>query len=349
MSVLLEKPTKAIKNRLLLDALNGENNSRPPVWLMRQAGRYMPSYQKIKQKYALLDMFQNEELITKITLSPIQELGVDAAILFSDILLPLQSFGFSLSYGAQGPQIDCGNVDIHALHEPSYDEIKETFSFVTSSIKNLKNELEVPLLGFSGAPFTLASYLLDHEKHHLLRKTKKRMYKDKEGFHLLLQKLTSVTTNFLKLQIEAGVDAIQIFDSWAGALDPLCYEEFTVKYLKQMIDALKSTNIPIILFSRGACQYVHELVKLGPSAISFDWQKELSKIKDEVPNHIAIQGNLDPDFLQSDFSAIRSRVLGLLGDMKGEKRYIFNLGHGLLPNTPYDSVKYLVDLVKSCS
>ncbi|MCH9631407.1 MAG: Uroporphyrinogen decarboxylase [Chlamydiia bacterium] len=335
----------ALQNTLLLDALQGRNHSRPPVWLMRQAGRYMPSYQKIKEKHSLLDMFQHEELITKITLLPVDELDIDAAILFSDILLPLQALGFDLFYGTQGPKLSPSEFSIDTLKCPSKEEMQSKFSFVSNSVRLLKKELKIPLLGFSGAPFTLASYLLDSDKHHILRNTKVMMYKDPAAFSKLLELMADIAILYLRIQVDAGVDAVQIFDSWAGVLDPFSYEQYCVKYLKKILKALP--DVPVIVFSRGSCHYVKELISLSPTAISFDWQSSLTDLKKLVPEHIAIQGNLDPDFLQAEKNCIKQKVFSTLKEMENDKRYIFNLGHGLLPNTPYDNVKYLVDLVKS--
>lgn len=344
MSTQLLKKS-ALQNTLLLDALQGKNLSRPPVWLMRQAGRYMPSYQKIKKKHSLLEMFQKEELITEITLLPVNELDVDAAILFSDILLPLQALGFDLSYGTLGPKLSPSDFSIDALKCPSKEEMGYMFSFVSNSVKLLKKELKIPLIGFSGAPFTLASYLLDSDKHHLLQKTKCTMYKNPESFSKLLDMMADIAIMYLRIQIDAGVDAVQIFDSWAGVLDPFSYEEYCIKYLRKMLNAL--SDVPVIVFSRGSCHFAKKLISLSPSAISFDWQSSLTELKKIVPEHIAIQGNLDPDLLQAEKPFIRQKVFSALKEMRGTPRYIFNLGHGLLPNTPYDNVKYLVDLVKS--
>ena len=334
------------KDSLFLKALRAENEERPPVWLMRQAGRYMSSYQKIRKKHLLLEMFHHPDLITEITLLPIQELDVDAAILFSDILIPLEALGFSLSYDTgKGPQVFPKIFDIHKL--PSIYNLKEQFAFITDAIHALKKTLKVPLIGFCGAPFTLASYILEEDSHHLLRATKSALYRNPRDFHSLLEKLTDLVIAYAKLQIDAGVDAIQIFDSWAGVLDEESFMTCSIYYLKKILKALESTKIPIILFCRGSSLFVKELADLKPTALSFDWHRPLHILKESVPYPIALQGNLDPDILRAPLNIIKKKTEELVSSMQGEKRFIVNLGHGVSPDLSEDAVKCFVDTVKS--
>lgn len=336
------------KDSLFLKALKAENEQRPPVWLMRQAGRYMSSYQKIRKKNSLLEMFHHKDLITEITLLPIQELDVDAAILFSDILIPLQALGFSLEYDTgKGPQVFPKVFDIYKLS--AIEDLKERFSFIVNAIHNLKRTLKVPLIGFCGAPFTLASYILETESHHLLRATKGMLYRNPEGFHALLEKLTDLVIAYVKMQIEAGVDVIQIFDSWAGVLDEESFMTYSVCYLRRILKALEDTNIPIILFCRGSSLFVKELAELKPTGLSFDWHRPLHILKESVPYPIAIQGNLDPDILRAPFNVIKRKTRELLFSMQGEKRFIVNLGHGVSPDLSEEAIKCFVDAVKNFS
>jgi uroporphyrinogen decarboxylase len=338
------------KHSLFLKALRAENDSRPPVWLMRQAGRYMASYRKIKEKYTLSQMFHQKDLITEITYLPVKQLDVDAAILFSDILLPLEALGFSVEYDTgKGPQVFPKTFDIAALPRLEYSSLQERFRDVTEAIQQLKKKLNIPLIGFCGAPFTLASYILEKESHHLLKATKEYLYRHPQEFHKLLEKLTELSVGYLKLQIEAGVDAIQIFDSWAGMLDQENFVTFSVQYLKKILDALKPTNIPRIVFCRGSSLFTEELVTLQPEAISFDWYKPMHLLKEKVPFPIALQGNLDPDLLKASFAEITQKTQKLLHSMKGETRFIANLGHGVSPDISEEAVKCFVDTVKGYS
>lgn len=334
------------KSSLFLDALFGKNLKRAPVWLMRQAGRYMPSYQKIREGHTLLEMFTTKDLIVEVTKLPIDELGVDAAIIFSDILLPLCALGYDLTYEKkEGPQVYPKS--LKPLHLVSEQDLKERFSFLFEAIKELKSELKVPLIGFCGAPFTLISYILEEKSHHLLKKTKESLYKNPKDFHAALDLLATVITDMAKLQFRAGCEVIQIFDSWAGALDYEEFENCSTFYLKKIVNALKEENIPVILFSRGSSYYADQLAKLNPTAISFDWYKPLDEIAKVIPKTIALQGSFDPDFLKGSQEMIEAKVRKVLTSMKNEPRYIVNLGHGVTPEIPYESVKYFVDLVKN--
>ena len=332
-----------VKDLRFLQALQGNNQGRPPVWLMRQAGRYLSSYRKIRSRYCLSELFHHEELLQEITMLPVHELGVDAAILFSDILIPLEALGFSVDY-EKGPVVFPKTFSVPHIEKVP---LKEQFDFLVKAIQGLKKNLKVPLIGFSGAPFTMASYILEHESHHLLKKTKTALYEQSEAFFALLDQLADLVIAYLKMQIEAGVDALQIFDSWAGSLDIESFRRCSIYYLHKILKALKETNIPIIVFCRGSSLFVNELVDLNPSAISFDWHKPLSELKKKVPYPIALQGNLDPDVLRAPFSVIQAKTEEMLASMEGEPRFIMNLGHGVAPDIKEDAVKCFVDTVKN--
>lgn len=325
----------------LLKALRCENRESPPVWIMRQAGRYLPAYQLLRKKYPLNELFHQPELAAEITQLPLALFDLDAAILFSDILVIAELFGLKVHFPeGKSPFIEPileNEQDIQAL---SIRPAEEVLSYVFKTIQLLQGKLSVPLLGFSGAPFTVATYLLQGEA-----RTKEWIYHHPQTFHLLLQKLTEATITYLKLQIQAGVAAVQIFDSWANLLTYSHFMEFSAPYLKQIVTALKSDSVPVILFCRGSSSLPLELSALEPHAISFDWQKELSQIRSQVPTHIAVQGNFDPHLLKAPIPVITQTVTKLLNSMQGDPGFIVNLGHGILPDTPVDHVKAFVDLI----
>lgn len=293
---------------MFLEALKGQNKKRPPVWLMRQAGRYMPSYQKLRAKHSLRDLFFTPELAADITLMPLEQLGVDAAILFSDITVVALPLGMSLDF-AEGPIIK------GPLNPTSIDCLKP----IAQAIRLIKARTKVPLIGFCGGPYTVARYM--------------------GGDPSLLEPITKATLEYIRMQEEAGVDAIQIFDSWAGEMED--FPAYT-PYLKRLIQAAR---VPVIVFMRGACRYVNELVALNPTAISFDSEIPLHKLRPKVP--MAIQGNLDPDLLYEPLPIIRQKTKELLDSMKGDPGFIVNLGHGVKKDMTFDAVKCLIDTVST--
>lgn len=278
---------------------------------MRQAGRYMPTYRKLREKYRLYDLFFTPELAAEVTLMPIEEIGVDAAILFSDITVVALPLGFTLDF-SEGPVIR-GSLARRGI---------ELLEPIAQAIRLIKPQLQVPLIGFCGGPYTVASYI--------------------NGDPALLDPITEVTIEYIHMQEKAGVDAIQIFDSWADQLSSDAFQTFCVPYLKKLIEA---ASVPIILFMRGASRRVEELVKLGPDAISFDWEKPLADLRKQVP--MAVQGNLNPDLLYEPLPIIRQKTEELLESMRGDPGFIVNLGHGVKPDMSVEAVKCLVETVKS--
>ncbi|MCB1181639.1 MAG: uroporphyrinogen decarboxylase [Chlamydiia bacterium] len=331
-----------VVNSLFQKALRCQNTDRPPIWLMRQAGRYLPPYQKLRSERSLLEMFHCKQTIVEVTKQPINILGVDAAIVFSDILMVLDGFGIDWRFEeGLGPVITPSIEKVIDLPEKIQGY---PYSPLYEAILQLKSELRVPLLGFAGAPFTIASYLIEGKTSRDHLKTKKWLYSDPLSFHSLLNKITEAIIDFLLIQREAGVDAVQLFDSWAGILSADLYEEFSCSYLKKIIKAL---NIPVILYSRGSSYFASRLVKIRPNCISVDWSLPLKEVRKQIPAAIAVQGNLDPSLLFSSQRIIEREVLKLLKQMNGDPGFIFNLGHGVLSQTPVENVLYLVDLVKS--
>lgn len=328
---------------LLLDALQKKNRSRPPVWLMRQAGRYMPQYQGIRKKYGLNEMFREKDLIVQTTLLPLHLLDVDALILFSDILTVLYGLGKQWTLEESvGPVIN----PIKRVTDLEKREPHEVYSHIKEALLELKRTIKCPLIGFAGGPLTIAAYLVEGKMSKDMHILKRWIYEDPKQFHQILHFITEATIDYLKLQMASGIDVVQIFDSWAGLLAPAAFQEFSLFYLKKLRESVPS-HIPFIIFTRGSCLYASDLCSLNPDAISFDWQKDMKKIAQEIPSEIALQGNLDPGILLGSWEYIKKDVDSLLNAMKGSPRYIFNLGHGVLPQTPFSTVKRLIDYVKS--
>ncbi len=342
--------TKTLTNNKLLQALNGENVGRPPIWLMRQAGRYMPEYRAIRARHSFLEMCHQPDLILEVTQLPIKAFDMDAAILFSDILLLADAFGLGLSFDeGKGPVIAKPLQSENDIDKLPLIDVDEMLSYVGTGIKLLQTQLEVPLLGFCGAPFTLASYMIEGGSSRDLAKTKKWLLSNPSSFHKLLNKITKATADYIELQIEAGVDAIQIFDSWANYLSWGQFLEFSYSYIKEIIEKTQKHKIPVIIFCRGSSVFASKIVEAAPQGISLDWNCDLANMRKVIPFHIALQGNLDPDILYAPHHKIEQEVNHLLNSMHGDPAFIFNLGHGIKPDTPYDAVKVLVETVKEAN
>lgn len=330
-----------------IEALNCRNRGRPPVWLMRQAGRYMPEYRALRAKYSFLEMCHNPELIAEVTQMPIKAFGMDAAILFSDILVIPEALEVGLRFDeGAGPVIEhplSSAADVAAL--PAVD-MRESLDYVSQGIRLLRPQLDVPLIGFCGAPFTVASYMIEGKSSRDLRKTKQWMLRDPSSFHRLLDLLAEHSVRYLDMQIDAGVQAIQVFDSWAGVLAYTQFREFSLAYLEKIVQRIKN-KVPVILFCRGSSVFAQQLAEISPSGISLDWNCDLSAMRKVVPQTIALQGNLDPDILYAPESVLRKEVLHQLNVMRGDPGYICNLGHGITPGVSVDAVRTLVECVKS--
>ncbi len=330
-----------------LQALRDRQAVSPPVWLMRQAGRHLASYRALRQRYSFLEMCHEPDLITEVTLLPIQAYEMDAAILFSDILVIPEAMGLGLRFEDHiGPIIERPIRDLQDIEHLSFAADMTKLEFVAQGIHQLKAHLQVPLIGFCGAPFTLASYMIEGKSSRDLKKTKQWMLKDPQHFHVLLEKITEWTISYLLLQIEAGVEAIQIFDSWANFLAHHQFREFSLVYLKKILEGIRHTDIPTILFCRGSSVFAPQLAELQPAGIGLDWNCQMSSMRRFIPRSIALQGNLDPDILYAPLPTIKAEVQRLLEEMEGDTGFIFNLGHGLPPDVSEEAVKTLVDCVK---
>jgi len=334
-----------------LAACRREPTSYTPVWLMRQAGRYMKEYRDLRAEHGFLDLCKKPELAAEITITPVEKLKVDAAILFADILLIIEPMGAGLEYSKGGGPVIHHPVrsgkDVDALRD--FDVASE-LAYVYEAVKQICKELKgkVPLIGFAGAPFTLASYLIEGggSRHYI--HTKKLCYTAPEAWKRLMERIAKVTAEYLNCQIAAGAQVVQIFDSWAGCLSPMDYEQFVLPYTKMVIDAL-TPGTPVINFSTGTSGLLTQIRAAGGSVMGVDWRVNLDEAWSALGDDVAIQGNLDPVALLSSPKEIRSRVGDILNRAAGKPGHIFNLGHGVLPETPVDHVVTMVEAVHELS
>ena len=336
-----------LKNDLLLRALSHELVERPPVWMMRQAGRYLPDYIKLRNKYDFFTRVQTPELACTITLQPIDQVGVDAAIIFSDILVIPQAMGLEVlmeeGKGPSLPKIIQTQNDIDALIT---EGVEESLRYVYDALALTKRELNgrVPLIGFAGAPWTILCYMVEGKGSKTWDKAKQFAYTQPQLAHQLLQKITSITINYLKAQAKAGADVIQVFDSWSGALSPADFKIFAQPYLIQIADALKD-DVPVILFPKGSWYALKELSESSASGLGIDWCITPQFARELTGNRITLQGNFDPAKLLAPIPEIKKAVKEMI-DAFGTQNYIANLGHGITPNVPVDHAKAFVDAVK---
>jgi uroporphyrinogen decarboxylase len=336
-----------LKNDLLLRALRKEKVERPPVWMMRQAGRYLPDYLKLKAKWDFFTRVQTPELATEITLQPIDQVGVDAAIIFSDILVIPQAMGVEVlmeeGRGPSLPKTIKTQNDIDALRT---DGAEESLKYVTDALTLTKKELNgrVPLIGFAGAPWTILCYMVEGKGSKTWDGAKQFAYTQPQLAHQLLQKITTITISYLKAQATAGADVVQVFDSWAGALSPADFKVFAQPYLEQIATALKP-HVPVILFPKGTWYALKDLSKSDASGLGLDWCVSPQLAREFTNNTITLQGNFDPAKLLAPIPEIKKAVKEMI-DGFGTQAYIANLGHGITPNVPVDHAKAFVEAVK---
>ncbi len=336
-----------MKNDLFLRALRQEIVERPPVWMMRQAGRYLPDYLKLKAKYDFFTRVQTPELATEITLQPINQVGVDAAIIFSDILVIPQAMGLEvLMEEGKGPSLPVVIKNQQGIDELRIDGVEENLSYVMNALSLTKKELNgrVPLIGFAGAPWTILCYMVEGKGSKTWDKAKQFAYTQPLLAHELLQKITTITISYLKAQVKAGADVVQVFDSWAGALSPADFKVYAQPYLLQIADALKD-DAPVILFPKGSWYALEDLSKSSASGLGIDWCVSPEMARKLTCNSITLQGNFDPAKLLAPIPEIKKAVKEMI-DAFGTQRYIANLGHGITPNVPVDHARAFVDAVK---
>jgi len=335
---------------LFIDTLKGKRSSETPIWLMRQAGRYLPEYRALRERNSMLQMVMTPELACEVTLQPLRRFKLDAGIIFADILTPLIGMGANLEFRkGEGPVIDNpvrSAADVGRLRVP---DPKDNVGYTLDAIKLVVNELngKTPLIGFCGAPFTLASYLIEGQSPGDLQHTKGMMIGDSESWHTLQTKLAKLSADYLVAQVEAGCEALQIFDSWLGYVGPREYDVFVEPYLKSLFEQVRSrTDVPVVFFATGVAGLFPRLAKLGADAYGVDWRLTLPQAIALLGRDVPLQGNLDPQILTGAWSYVERSARQILDEAKEVSGHVFNLGHGILPHTPVENVERLVDLVK---
>lgn len=336
-----------IKNDLFLKALRGETVDRPPVWMMRQAGRYLPEFIAIREKYDFFTRCQTPELASEITVQPIRRYGMDAAILFSDILVIPQAMNIPVEMkpgiGPWLPRPIRSKKDVDEVIVP---DIHETLGYVMDAIKLTKEKLndEIPLIGFAGSPWTILCYCVQGQGSKNYDKAKEFCFTQPVHAHELLQKITDTTILYLKEKVKMGVNAVQVFDSWGGMLSPTDYQEFSWQYIQQIIDALKD-DTHVIAFGKGCWFALDVMASSGASALGVDWTCSPKTARELTGGQITLQGNFDPARLYSSPTEIKKRVTQMINEF-GKDKYIVNLGHGILPDIPLENAQAFIEAVK---
>ena len=339
-----------LKNDLLIKALKGEKPERTPVWMMRQAGRYLPDYVKLRKQYSFFERCQTPELAAGITIQPVEQIGVDAAILFSDILVVPQAMGMEVqlveSKGPLLPDPIRNSADLERIVVP---DVEDRLSYVFDAIRLTKSYLDgrVPLIGFAGAPWTLLCYMVQGQGSKTFDGAKTFCYTQPRAAHRLLQMITDTTIAYLKGQIRAGADAVQIFDSWGGLLSPDDFEQLSLQYIRQIVTAIKD-DAPVIIFAKGAWHSLAEMAATGARGLGIDWCIRPEVARAMAGDRITLQGNFDPAKLLAPIPVIQKEVKVMLDAFKGHP-HIANLGHGILPDVPVDHAKAFVEAVKHYS
>ncbi|HEX4447182.1 MAG TPA: uroporphyrinogen decarboxylase [Polyangiaceae bacterium] len=336
-------------NDLFLRACRRQPVERTPVWFMRQAGRYMPEYRKIRETRTLIEICKTPEVAAEVTRQPLR-LGVDAAILFADILLPLDPMGASFEFAkGEGPVIHEPIAHREQIDRLRVIDPEESLDYVLSAIRILKRDLQVPLIGFAGAPFTLSSYLVEGGKSANFAKTKKLMFGAPDAWAALMTKLTEVVRRYLRAQIDAGVDAVQLFDSWVGDLAPKDYVEYVQPYVRTILRDVESTGVPVIHFGMGTATLLEAMRDAGGTVIGVDFTTPLGQAWDRIGHDRAVQGNMDPCALLATREVAVKHAQRVLDAADGRPGHIFNLGHGITPETPVDNVRAVVDHVHAAT
>jgi uroporphyrinogen decarboxylase len=336
-----------IKNDLLLRAAKGENVERVPVWMMRQAGRILKEYRAVRESAGnFINLVKNPELAAEVTIQPVDILGVDAAIIFSDILVIPEAMGLPYEMVEKtGPIFPKTIETIADLNMLKIADAESDLAYVLEAIKITKKELNgrVPLIGFAGAPFTLFCYMIEGRGSKTFSKAKKMLFTDPKLSHALLQKITESTINYLKAQTVSGADLIQVFDSWAGVLSPEHYREFSLPYISQICKAID--NVPVTVFAKGAFFARKDMANLDCNVIGLDWNMDIAESRSIIGENKTLQGNLDPCVLYATFSEIEKQTKNMLTQF-GKQRTIANLGHGVYPDTDPEKVKCFIETVK---
>ncbi len=338
-----------LKNDLFLRACKRKKVERTPVWIMRQAGRYLPEYRAVRQKADFIKMCKTPELAAQVTIQPVDIIGVDAAIIFSDILVIPEAMGMKLEMiESKGPKLYDPIRSINDINRLKKIDPTKDLKYVLDAVSLTKKELNgrVPLIGFAGSPWTLMTYMVEGGGSKSFSEIKKFIYNDPKSAHLLLDKLADAVAEYLSAKIEAGADAVQIFDTWGGLLSPSDFEEFSLSYIEKIISQIKRKGEPVIVFAKGVHYKLNKLANCGADVISLDWTMELGKVRSKIGNKVALQGNLDPTILYGDKEKIRNEAVNVLKSFGKNNGHIFNLGHGILPDVKPENAIFLVDVVK---
>jgi len=338
---------------LFLRACRREPVERTPIWMMRQAGRYLPSYRAVRERASFLELCRTPELACEVTLQPIDQLGFDAAILFSDILITLPAMGIDVAFPDSGPKIGRPVRDraaIDALHVP---DPEAELPYVMEAIRQIKRGLagRVPLIGFAGAPLTMLTYAVEGGGSKDYPHSKRLLFGDPQAAHALLDKIAQTCASFLAAQIAAGCDAVQLFDSWGGIVSPGDFREYPLRYARRVIELVRASSqrrVPIIYFVNGCAPYLDDYASSGADVLGVDFRVGIDEVRRRVGDGVALQGNLDPGALFGSPSEIRARVADILG-RAGSVGHIFNLGHGVMPETDPEHVRAMVTAVQELS
>lgn len=338
-----KKTLELTRAELFLRACRCEEVPRVPVWMMRQAGRYLPEYRELRAKHAFLEVCKTPDLAVEVSLQPYRRLGTDAVIVFSDILIPAEAMGLKLELGDAGPNLPepvRSAADVNRLH--SFDPERET-GFLPEAIRRLHRELgaAVPILGFAAAPWTLACYIVEGRAQEGFAKAKAFLYEDPRAFRALLEKIAQATVPYLKAQVAAGACAVQLFDTWCGELSLAEYQEFALPATQEVISALKSARVPVILYTKASYHLLPAVVPSGADVLSVDWRVSMHELRKLAGPRVAIQGNVDPAVLCGPAEKIRKSVADAVGQLQG-RGHILNLGHGILPGTPVENAELFI-------
>ena len=337
---------------LFIRACLGEPTERTPIWLMRQAGRYMEEYRAIRKKVDFWTLCQTPELACEVTLQPIDAFGLDASIIFSDLLVTLPPLGFPVEFvPGRGPVVHGPVVGPEDVNRAKAFDVGHHLKYVSDAVSMTRKALpaDVPLIGFAGAPFTLASYLIEGGSSKAFMKTKAFLHEHRHAAESLFEKLTEATIELLNMQAESGAQALQIFDSWAGCLDPEQYKRWGLHYTQRIVEAVKRPGVPEIVFPKGCGAYLDIVAQCGADVVGVDWAVSLTKARAQVGPNITLQGNLDPGYLLGPVDLLDAATDRTLEETGDGQRHVFNLGHGIHLTTPPERVKRLVDRVQTTS
>jgi uroporphyrinogen decarboxylase len=342
---------KPIQNDRFLKALRREPVDRTPIWIMRQAGRYLPEYRALREQAGhFMNLCKTPELACEATLQPIRRFDLDAAILFSDILTIPDAMGLGLSFTqGEGPKFSKTVRSMSDIKGLKKIEANEDLAYVMDAVRLIKQELngKVPLIGFSGSPWTLATYMIEGGSSKEFNLAKSMLYQAPEILHALLKQLSEAVADYLQAQIEAGVDAVMIFDTWGGILSPEAYRQFSLSYMQKILSQLKLKykNIPVILFSKGCFHSIREMADSGADALGVDWMTSIGRARELAGNKVALQGNMDPAVLYADPEKIKAEAIRIKQEFGPHPGHIFNLGHGIHPDMNPEHVACLIEAV----